>query len=80
MGGFERPFAKGNKDLTTPAKEWAITVCGDDTDVRISGSRSLIPISELMTRDVVKQAALTSYEVIAVVLYTGPMVSQTHFV
>ena len=78
MGGFGHRFVKGDKEETWPANEWAITVRGDTTHVRPSGSRKLIAITELMERDVVKQAELTRHEVIAVVLYTGPMVSRIY--
>ncbi len=61
---------------TCPAHEWAITVRGDRTYVDPSSAkRQLQEIEELMKKDVVKEANLTKCEVIAVVLYTGPMVS-----
>ncbi len=76
MGGYEERIKE--KD-TWPAKEWAITVHGDYTDAYMGSTRKLQKIEELMNLDVVKQAGLTRYEVIAVVLYTGPMVSQMQF-
>jgi hypothetical protein len=78
LGGVEQPFT--NKNTTTwPAKEWAITVRGDHSQAHVgsSGSRELRKIEDLMKEDVVSRAGLTRPEVIAVVLYTGPMVSQT---
>jgi hypothetical protein len=76
MGGFDRRF----RDNTTwPANEWAITVRGEHSRAHMgsSGSRQLRKIEDLMHEDVVNRAGLTRPEVIAVVLYTGPMVSQT---
>ena len=69
-------FETGNKEKKTcPANEWAISVRGDRTHTDSTKSRILQPIEQIMTKDVVKQANLTRSEVIAVVLYTGPMVS-----
>ena len=80
MVGFDRRFVKGNKkDTTWPANEWGIIVYDDRTHIGVLGSRILKKIAELMEQDVVKQAKLTRYEVIAVVLYSGPMVSQITF-
>ncbi len=80
MGGFDHSFVKGNKrDTTYPAYEWGITVYNDHTHIGVLGSRILKTITELMEQDVVKQAKLTRYEVIAVVLYSGPMVSPIMF-
>jgi hypothetical protein len=43
------------------------------------GNKRVIPnISELMRSETVKVAKLFTYEVIAIVLYTGPMVSALH--
>jgi hypothetical protein len=66
-------------NTTMPAKEWAITVRGDHWQVHVgsSASRQLRKIEDLMNENVVNRAELTRPEVIAVVLFTGPMVSQT---
>ncbi len=80
MGGSEDRFEVGNKARTTwPANEWAIAVDGDYTHAHVGPSRKLQQIAELIQLDMVKQSKLTRHEVIAVVLYTGPMVSQTLF-
>ncbi len=76
MGGCKEHIKERD---TCPAKEWAITVHGDYTDAYMGSTRKLQKIEELMNLYVVKQAGLTRYEVIAVVLYTGPMVSQMQF-
>jgi hypothetical protein len=80
MGGSEDRFKVGkSKNETWPANEWAITVGGEFERVHARPSRQLKTIAELMREDVVKQAELTRHEVIAVVLYTGPMVGRMQF-
>ncbi len=76
--GSQIMFETGNVKRTTwPANEWAITVLGE---YKLSGpgcvgpSRKLQSIDQLMMKDVVLEAKLQRCEVIAVVLYTGPMV------
>ncbi len=78
LGGFEHRFRNNS---TWPANEWAITVRGvhPQAHVSSSGSRKLRKIEDLMNEDVVNRAKLSRPEVIAVVLYTGPMVSQKQF-
>ncbi len=77
MDGYGDRFTVGNKArVTWPANEWAITVLSDYTHAHLGQSRKLQKVAELMQLDVVKQAVLTRHEVIAVVLYTGPMVSR----
>jgi hypothetical protein len=82
MGGSEDRFKVGNSEKETwPANEWAITVGGEFERAHVGSSRKLKTIVELMRPDkpVVTQAKLTRPEVIAIVLYTGPMVSRKHF-
>jgi hypothetical protein len=73
-GGARVSFDIGKNRRTWPAKEWAITVRGEHAIADLSRSRKLQQIEDLMKHDVVEQAKLTRCEVIAVVLYTGPMV------
>ena len=75
------PVVAGKKKrITCSEYEWAITVHGNYTHADPDTStRSLKKIEELMKQAVVEQANLTRCEVIAVVLYTGPMVSWTNF-
>ncbi len=73
-GSKERFWTGSTKRETWPANEWSITVRGDYTHANVGPSRKLHTIAELIERPVVKQAKLTRPEVIAVVLYTGPMV------
>ena len=76
MGGHRIYFVTGNYNIRTcPADEWAITAGGDYTHADLRHERRLVTIDELMKQDIVVVAQLTRFEVIAVVLYTGPMVS-----
>jgi hypothetical protein len=61
---------------STPYREWCIVVdkakISPEPDMRFD--RRIPDIDELMTLDITKRASLRRSEVIAVVLYTGPMV------
>ena len=61
---------------STPYREWCLVVNKNkvlpEPDMRFG--RRIPDIDELMTLDVAKRAKLSKPEVIAVVLYTGPMV------
>ena len=59
---------------TTAAKEWAITLKQTESLADMRHGRRLPNIAELMQSDVAKKAELSEPEVIATVLYTGPMV------
>ncbi len=50
MEGFDEHFETMNGNTTWPANEWAITVCGDRSQVRecSSSSRQLQKIEDLM--------------------------------
>ena len=79
-GGCQDYFVTGNYSIRTcPANEWAITVGGDYTHADMQHGRRLQPIEALMDQEVVRSAKLARCEVIAVVLYTGPMVRKTDF-
>jgi WD40 repeat protein len=71
--GCDVEFTTGNyKITTTPKREWQYVVenvpCPD-----MGHARRLIPISNLLLLNVSQNAKLREEEVIAVVLYTGPM-------
>ena len=72
-------FVTDNYNISTcPFDEWHITVLGDfsraaSVAAKAHGRRFVL-IEELMTVEVAVEAKLTRPEVIAVVLYTGPMV------
>jgi hypothetical protein len=76
--GSQTRFETGSVKRTTwPANEWAITVLGEYKSSGpgcVGPSRKLQSIDQLMTEDLVVEAKLQRCEVIAVVLYTGPMV------
>jgi hypothetical protein len=71
--GCNVEFTTGNyKITTTPRQEWQYIVenvpCPD-----MRHKRRLVPISELLQLDSSKAAKLCEEEVVAIVLYTGPM-------
>jgi WD40 repeat protein len=71
--GCDVQFTTGNyKITTTPRQEWQYIVesvpCPD-----MGHERRLVLISELLQLDISKTAKLCEEEVIAIVLYTGPM-------
>jgi WD40 repeat protein len=66
-------FTTGNyKITTTPRREWQYIVDGVPCP-DMGHNRRLIPISELLQQEVSQNANLSEVEVIAIVLYTGPM-------
>jgi hypothetical protein len=76
MGGFQLFFEISNYNIQTcPANEWAITVGADYTNADLRHERRLEKIEQLMQKEVVLSSKLIRCEVIAIVLYTGPMVS-----
>ncbi len=75
LAGFNNYFKTGKDRTTCPAVEWDISVNGNHALAVLRHSRELKKIEELMTLPVVEKSKLTRCEVIAVVLYTGPMVS-----
>jgi hypothetical protein len=76
LGGAKDEFETTYKKRKTwPAQEWAITVRGEFRSSH--GTRNLQDIEELKKTDTAVQADLRREEVIAVVLYTGPMVRLT---
>ena len=78
--GYLEYFVTNNyKIRTCPFDEWQLTVLHDLSKATLpeatAHSRRFVPIADLMKVDLAIQAKLTRPEVIAVVLYTGPMVS-----
>jgi hypothetical protein len=67
--------ANNYKVTSTPKKEWHIVMKCDTTDADMSHGRQIPEISKLMQSEVAKISKLSDYEVVSVVLYTGPMVS-----
>lgn len=79
MPGAEDAFEARNYRTmtTTPKQEWQYVVGGQALlpEHEVAGKRALVAIDELMALKTVEEAKLTRAEVIAIVLYTGPMVS-----
>jgi hypothetical protein len=78
LGGHSVPFTSSNyKITTTPEQEW-LYIVGDDKGQRMpcpdmGHERRIVPIEDLLQRPLARKAKLTRAEMIAVVLYTGPM-------
>ncbi len=77
LGGHDYEFASNYGITSTPAQEW-LYVVGDDKGQRAScpdmgHGRRIVSIEEHLYRPLAKKAKLTRAEMIAVVLYTGPM-------
>ena len=74
--GFDYVFTTSNYRISsTPKREWELAAgqaqCSFD---ELRGERRLKSVDELLKLDTAKSAGLTWPEVMAVVLYTGPMV------
>ena len=64
-----------------PKKEWEIVVKGVPcSDNEMKFNRRIPVIDELCELTLAKRASLQRAEVIAIVIYTGPMVRQQYFV
>ena len=73
--GFDAPFTtSSNQITTTPAKEWAVVVRGVQAE-NTDRNRRIRPLKECMQLSLVQLAGLIEPEVIAVILFTGPLVS-----
>jgi hypothetical protein len=76
--GCNMPFTTGNyKITTTPRQEW-LYIAGDETGQQVACTdmghdRRIVRIGELMKLKLAKDAQLTEIEMLAIVLYTGPM-------
>jgi hypothetical protein len=72
------PFTANNyKIKSTPKNEWLVVLKCDKKLANMSHGRRIPEISKLMQTDAAKISQLYDYEVVAVVLYTGPMVSSS---
>jgi hypothetical protein len=74
--GASKDFTSSNYGITTnPQREWLIVVgtlqCPRN---QMAYGRKIQPISSLVASDGAQRAGLSEVEIIAVVLYTGPMV------
>ncbi len=75
--GFRTEFLSVNYGLLTwPCKEWGIVVDGDTVPLKDRRSNRHIPVvADLLQGTRAVESKLTRPEVIAFILYTGPMVS-----
>ncbi len=77
LGGHDHEFTSNYGVTSTPAQEW-LYVVGDDKGKRapcpdMGHGRRIVSIEEHQERYLAKRAKLWRVEVIAIVLYTGPM-------
>ena len=71
----DRQFTTVHKKTTTPKVEWTIIVAKENTiNAHIQSKRQIPDINALEQLELSKQANIRRFEIIAVVLYTGPMV------
>ena len=61
--------------VTTPKKEWTIVMNCDENIADMRHGRKLQKVEEVMKKPEVRDCKLSKAEVIAVILYTGPMVN-----
>ncbi len=77
--GHDKEFTSSNyKITTTPQHEWNTVVRPNHepmSDTEMQHGRVVRDVDKLVESDVAKKAGLRKEEVIALVLYTGPMVS-----
>jgi hypothetical protein len=71
----DQEFITSNyKVKTTPRREWRIVVNCEESLADMSHNRRLQKLDEIMQRPEVVALGISREEVIAIVLYTGPMV------
>jgi hypothetical protein len=78
--GWDTSFTTGNYNITTtPKQEW-LYIAGDDTGKQVScpasqmeHGRRILPVSEAKKLKLAVDAKLTDAELLALILYTGPM-------
>jgi hypothetical protein len=79
--GWDQDFTTSNYNVTTtPEKEWRIVVNQEEFLADKLNGRRLVNIEEVMRSDAVQSTKVSKEEIVAVVLYTGPMVSEVSFV
>ena len=80
--GSKFSFTSTNYSITTtPENEWMITVNGKECpEHQMKYGRTIRNVDQLMKKPLAVKAKLQKVEVIAVVLYTGPMVKNYYAV
>jgi hypothetical protein len=78
--GCDVEFTTGNYKITTsPKAEWSVVVNRAFATADMSHNRRIPDIDALAQSELCHGARLEKYEVISVVLYTGPMVIDIYF-
>ena len=78
--GFDTEFTTSNYSITTtPQREWRFVVDMDTAGADMRHNRRVLNLEELSQLDTAKTAKLFRVELIAVTLYTGPMVHRPYF-
>ena len=73
--GCDVAFTTSNYSITTtPRQEWKFVVDMDTAGADMRHDRRVVSLDELSNHDIAITAKLWRVELIAVVLYTGPMV------
>jgi hypothetical protein len=74
----DHQFTSSNYSVkTSPKKEWKIVIECDSSAADMSNHRVIPQIPKLMQLEVAKLSNVTDYEVVSVVMYTGPMVMES---
>lgn len=76
--GCNTSFTTGNYQITTTSRQEWLYIAGDEKGQQVAcpdmgHGRRIVPITELMKLKLAVDAHLTEVEMLAVVLYTGPM-------
>ncbi len=72
----DQTFVTTNYEITTtPRNEWNVILLCDESRADMREHRRIPKICDLMTLQISKDSQLEETEVIAVVMYTGPMAS-----
>jgi hypothetical protein len=75
--GCDLEFTTLHKKTTTPKAEWSLVIAKRNMDAEMHSKRRIPDIDLLEQSDLVQQAKLSRFEIMAVILYTGPMVSSS---
>lgn len=67
-------FTTSHGKTTTPKAEWALVVANDQVHADMQRNRRFPDIDILEQSELSRQAGIRRFEIIAVILYTGPMV------
>ncbi len=71
----DKNFTAMHDKITTPKAEWDLIVTKDNRSANKSSKRRIPDLDALEQLELSRKAGIRRFEIIAVVLYTGPMVS-----